>query len=168
MRPYARIAHCALLLLLLVGLATTGCAMKPKPPAQTAPTLELVFVCQYGYAKSLVAAKHFERMAAAEGLAVVVSARGLTPKDAVPESLAAALRQDGFEVADYRPTALQASDLEGVDYVLTFGVDLPFATTGTTTRWDDVSALSENYGKARDEIVAHLKALLAQLKSAKR
>ncbi len=167
--PNSRMAQYTRLILLFVGIVTGGCALKPNPrtPPLALQPIDVVFVCQYGYAKSLVAAAHFERMAQADGLPVRVIARGLTPKDEVPEPLAAALRQDGFEVAGFRPAALQAADLEGAEYVLTFGVDLPFATTGASTRWDDVSALSENYGKARDEIVAHLVVLVEQVKSAK-
>ena len=140
------------------AMAQTG-----STPQATQP-VDVVFVCQHGYAKSLVAAKHFERLAASQGLAVRALARGITAKDPVPQKLATALGQDGIEVAGFNPVALAAKDLEGAEYVLTFGVDLPFATTGATTRWDDVSALSENYPKARDEIVAHLTTLLERIK----
>jgi hypothetical protein len=141
--------------LVLVGLLASA--------APVTTPLEVVFVCQYGYAKSLVAAKHFERMAAERGLTVRVSARGLTPKDAVPAPIEQALRGDGLPVDGYAPVALAASDVAAADVVVTFGVDSPFPSKGRVVRWDDVGALSEDYPKAREQIRAHLAPLLDEL-----
>lgn len=146
----------ALLLAASVLAAMTGAAPAAKP-------LEVVFVCQYGYAKSLVAAKHFERMAAERGVTVHVVARGLTPKDSVPGSIATAMRGDGLPVDGYTPVALTANDMAAADVVASFGVDSPFPTRARVLRWDDVGALSEDYPKAREQIRAHLKPLLDEL-----
>ncbi len=106
---------------------------------------------------------HFERMATERGLPVRVAARGLTPKDAVPQSIVTALAAEGFDVSAYQPTALGVNDLAGAEYVVTFGVAALEAVDAVVKRWDHVSALSENYPKARDEVVALLKQLLAEI-----
>jgi fructose-specific phosphotransferase system component IIB len=131
--------------------------------APAAKPLEVVFVCQHGYAKSLVAAKHFEAMAAARGLKVHVVARGLTPKDHVPEGIGNALKGDGLPVDGYLPVALAAKDIADADVVVAFGIDLPYPSRATVRRWDDVGALTEDYPKARDQIRGHLGTLLDEL-----
>ena len=155
----------ALALACLLAIAAPLRADPGLPPAEP---LEVVFVCQYGYAKSLVAAKHFERMAAERGLTVKVVARGLTPKGSVPAPIAQALRGDGLAVDGYAPVALSASDVATADVVATFGIDSPFPTEARVLRWDDVGALSEDYPKAREQIRAHLGPLLDELSKVRR
>jgi protein-tyrosine-phosphatase len=150
----------ALALACLLAIAAQAAPARAAPPAQP---LEVVFVCQYGYAKSLVAAKHFERMAAERGLEVSVVARGLTPKDSVPAAIAQALRADGLAVDGYAPVALSAGDVASADLVVSFGVDSPHPTKARVLRWDDVGALSEDYSKAREQIRSHLGPLLDEL-----
>jgi protein-tyrosine-phosphatase len=163
------IARSIALLFSAVALAT-GAFAAPAPipaPAASAKPLEVVFVCQFGYAKSLVAAKHFEAMAAARGLKVHVIARGLTPKDHVPEPIASALRGDGLPVDGYTPLALAASDVANADVVATFSIEQPYPTKARVLRWDDVGALTEDYPAARAQILAHLAPLLDELAARK-
>lgn len=146
--------HALLLCLLLAS---------PLHAAPAATPLEVVFVCQHGYAKSLVAAKHFEKLAAERGLAVHVIARGLTPKDHVPDPIANALRSDGLPVDGYTPVALAAKDVADADVVVAFGIDLPYPSKALVRRWDDVGALTEDYPAARTQIQTHLQALLDEI-----
>lgn len=140
------------------------CLCLSAPQAISASdALKVVFVCQYGYAKSLVAAKHFERMAAERGVPVQVSARGLTPKAAVPATIAAPLRADGLPVDGYAPVALTASDVADADVVIAFGVDIPHPSKALVRRWDDVGGLTEDYPGARDMIRLHLRVLLDEI-----
>ncbi len=148
----------SLRLLVLVAcslISACGHALDSKP-------IQIVFVCQHGYAKSLVAALHFERKAAVYGLHVRAVARGLTPAAAVSPAIIAGLAGDGFNVAGYRPTALTEADVVAADRVISFAVDVA-AEPGMVTRFDEVPALSENYGKGRDRIVELLDTLIADL-----
>lgn len=148
------------LLLAAVSIAANA------PPALAAPEpLKVVFVCQYGYAKSLVAAKHFEQMAAERGVQVQVIARGLTPKATVPGAIAAPLRADGLPVDGYTPAMLTASDVADADVVVAFGIEIPYPTKAIVQRWDDVGALTEDYPAARNTIRSHLRALLGEIAS---
>jgi protein-tyrosine-phosphatase len=156
--PFFRAAAVSLLM---------GAAAASAQHAKNEP-IDVVFACQYGYAKSLVAAKHFERAAAAEGLNVRVLARGLTPNPEVPTPLAASIEGDGFALTGFQPTALDAQASGEAEFIVLFGIDNPFESSATTLRWDDVSALSEDYGKARGEITAHFASLIAQIKASQR
>ncbi len=126
---------------------------------------DVVFVCQYGYAKSLVSSRHFERMAKDRGIPVRAIARGITPNDSVPGPLAAALSGDGFGVESYQPQTLGTDDLADADYVVSFGNEVPESAGASRMDWSDVSALSVDYLKARNEIVAHLSNLLDEIEA---
>lgn len=144
-------------LLALFFLLLSGCsnAFESKP-------VTIVFVCQHGYGKSLVAARHFERKALANGLNVHVLARGVTPAPAVTPALVSALAKEGFDVAQFRPIALTAADIAAADRIVSFGVDVPEALA-ITMRVDDVPALSQDYGAGRDRIDQVLDGLLIEL-----
>ena len=140
---------------LLLAISACSNAFESKP-------ITIVFVCQQGYGKSLVAARHFERKAAAYGLNVQVLARGITPATSVTPAIVSALAKEGFDVAPFRPAALTAADIEAADRIVSFGVDVPEALS-ITQRVDDVPALSQDYGAGRDRIVQVLDGLLIEL-----
>lgn len=143
-------------------------------PAQAigAPTgakpISVLFVCEHGYAKSMVASHFFERLAAKRGLSVVAVSRGITPESPVPPALVKNMAGDGFDVAGFQPVKLTPADVDRSDHVVAFNVDLPAAKGAKVERWN-VPALSESYPAARDAIVARLEGLLDRLSgSAKR
>ncbi|MEM1268824.1 MAG: hypothetical protein AAGI08_02140 [Bacteroidota bacterium] len=134
-------------------------------PAEEEMT-EVVFVCQFGYAKSLVSSHHFEVMVQERGLPVRVVARGMTPADQVPQPLVEALRQDGFEVSGYAPQVVSQAELAEADYVISFEDERPDTPAGVTElNWTDISMLDENYERARDEIIGRLVQLLDDIES---
>lgn len=53
-----------------------------RKPSDAKPMI--VFVCEHGSAKSVIAASEFERMAKKEGLAVNILARGTNPDAEIP------------------------------------------------------------------------------------
>jgi hypothetical protein len=144
-----------------------GCALALAVAADDAIAqrpLTVVFICEHGYAKSLVAARHFERLAEANGVPVRALSRGVDPGLAVPAAIADGLVADGFSVAGLLPTRITTEELHSADYVVLIAVEVDVSgRSQPTLRWDDVSPLSENYDRARDELVAHDIALLRQI-----
>jgi len=135
--------------------------------AETTPTV--LFVCEHGYAKSLVASLHFERMAAARGVHVRAISRGVDPGPAVPAGIRDGLMADGFDVAAFVPQRVSPEELARADYVILISVAPDLAgRTAHVLRWDDVSPLSENYDRARQELVAHDAALLEDIEAGAR
>jgi arsenate reductase (thioredoxin) len=138
------------------GSATKGEA-KPRP---------VLFVCEHGSAKSLVAASFFERMAKERGMAVRAVSRGTSPDASVPAAVVEALRGDGFDVAAFKPQLLNDTDILAAARVVSIGVDIGEAATKAAARverWDDVPAFSASYPKARKVILARIDSLLRQL-----
>jgi arsenate reductase (thioredoxin) len=123
---------------------------------------KVLFVCLHGSAKSLIAAEYFNRLAAARGLGARAVSAGLEPDDAIPPRVAQGLRDDGVEVGDRRPGRPMPADVEDAAIVVTFGCDLGELAASATRidRWDDVPAVSEDFKRARDVIVARVAGLL--------
>ena len=116
--------------------------------AQDAPTI--LFICEHGYAKSLVAALYCERLAAARGLVVRALSRGVDPGGAVPAGIATGLAADGFDVSSFVPSRPTRTEINDATHVVLISADADVSErTGPTARWDDISPLSENYERAQ-------------------
>lgn len=125
----------------------------------------VLFVCLHGSAKSVIAAEHFRRLAAARGVAVEVRSAGLEPDAAVPPRVAQGLLADGIDVRDFRPQPPAAAAVAQATTVVTFACDLGPLTASARRieRWDDVPAVSEDFKRARDIIVARVTTLLDEV-----
>jgi len=143
--------------LVAICLSALGCTRQ----REEAPTIKVVFVCEHGSAKSVVAARQLARLAAGRGLRIQAVARGVRPDERIADAARAGLRSDGLDAGDEAPRALSSDDLRGAAVVVSFGQDVS-ALAGPTPveRWDDAPAVSEDYARARDYIVGHERALL--------
>jgi arsenate reductase len=137
-----------------------------KPSASTPETI--VFVCPFGSAKSVVAARFFNRMATERGLPYRAVARGLTPEATIPSYVREPIRADGFEIgAAEKPVRLETAEVKSASAVVCIMCELPKAQSAAareSIRWTDVPDVDAGYGPARDKIVAHLNELVGKLR----
>lgn len=138
-----------------------------SPPAATV-TVEapVVFVCDHGSVKSLMAAALFDAAAARRGMALRALPRGANPDASVPAPIAAAMTQDGFDVVNFRPQALSERDVAGAARVIAIGVDLSQhegRAWAPITSWNDVPPASVDYARTRDDLTRRIEALLDEL-----
>jgi len=128
----------------------------------------VLFVCLHGSAKSVIASQYFRRLAAERGVVAETGAAGTEPDAEIPPGVVRGLRGDGIDLGDLRPRPVTRADLERASRVVAFGCDLAdLAPAGIAIeRWDDVPAVSEDYGRARDVIAARVRALMDQLDKA--
>jgi protein-tyrosine-phosphatase len=122
----------------------------------------ILFVCQHGAAKSVLAAAELGRLAAERGLAVDAVASGIEPDEAVSAAAIEALGDDAAGIGGYRPRRVTGTDIETASRVITLGVapaDLP-ATTRSIERWDDVPAVDAGPAAARVAIARRVRLLL--------
>jgi protein-tyrosine-phosphatase len=124
--------------------------------------ITIVFVCEHGAAKSVVAAAEFNCLAEERHLPDRAIARGTEPQAEIAPSAANGLRADGLPVPPDPPQKLTADDVAHATRVVAF-CDVPPELAKNVTRWD-VPAVGDGYEKARDEIVAHLQSLLSELR----
>jgi arsenate reductase (thioredoxin) len=127
--------------------------------APVSPTV--VFVCEHGAAKSLVASAYFNKLAAERGMTARATFRGVDPQDALSVTAVAGLKADGLSIPDGQPTALGATDVAAASHIFAIGCTLPAnaVQSGKARSWDDVPD-GQGYGPMRDAIVRHVRVLL--------
>src|SRR5713226_7187800 len=117
----------------LVMLAPAILAQQSQSSA-TKPTV--VFVCEHGSAKSIIAAVEFERMAKEKGLDLNILARGTNPDAEIPKLVRDGLKADGYDAGTLKPTKVSERDLKGATKIVTFGPDLRSWLHGEATVLD--------------------------------
>ena len=134
-------------------------ATRPRPPTG------IVFVCEHGSVKSLVAMEHFNRKAQEHGLPYRAVARGTAPAPTVPPSVREGLHADGFDVSSFVPQLLRATDVDNVALVVSFDDDISTTVGGTTRylKWDDLPGVLDEYPRGREAIVRQVDTLIETL-----
>lgn len=148
--------------LLVFGLVLLACSARSAPPLAAA---EVVFVCEHGAAKSVVASQYFNKLAAERGLAVRSIARGADPQAELSVSAVNGLKADGLPPVPGVPRPLTASDVRKSARVIAFDCEQPAmkALRGMDACWDDVPATGDDYAGARDRIRAHVGEMVEQI-----
>ena len=139
----------------------------PKSYAQNHDA-QVLFVCEHGNVKSLMAASYFNKLARERRLPFHAVSRGTAPDSTtVPPAIVQGLRSDGFDVSSFHPSAVSASDVSESQRVITIGTTLPSnARAGAQTKieqWNDIPPASGDYGAARDSLKSHIKKLVEEL-----
>ena len=130
------------------------------------PEPHVLFVCLHGAAKSVIAATHFERLAAARGLRARATFAGTEPDPEILPRVVKELRAEGIDVQALRPRRVTDADIAASSRVITFGCEVTAPPAGPPIeRWDDVPAVSDGYETARAAIDAHLVRLLDALEA---
>lgn len=121
---------------------------------------EILFLCQHGGAKSVIAASLFNRVAGERGLSfVAVAAAAEEPYDAVPVPVADRLQHEGLDVRAFKPRQVAPGEVGAAARIVTIGCDVP----GAHERWDDVPAASEDLEGSVAAIRRHVDALAEAL-----
>lgn len=132
--------------------------------SSTAPAV--VFVCEHGAAKSVIATAYFNKMAAARGLPYRATFRGTAPQDDLSVRAVAGLRGDGLTIPSGKPAAISDRDVEAATHIFAIGCTLPAnaRASGKAADWSDVPD-DQGYAPMRDAIVRHVTELLDQLQA---
>lgn len=154
---------------LAIALGARATAQSPAVTSIGKPT-RVVFVCEHGSVKSLVAALYFNRRAEERGLPYRAMARGTAPESAAPATVRDGLQADGFAVSGFAPRLLEASDVEDATLVVSFDQDITKTVGGKAPylRWDDLPGVLADYGRGRDAIVIRIDTLISALERGSR
>jgi len=123
---------------------------------------KILFICEHGSAKSVIAAAHCERIALGCGIDARASSRGTDPDRQYPSHVISGLKSDGLEPLESAPSVLRQADMDSADSIIAFCSPTMMNATPHEV-WDDVSPVSEGYDRARDEIVRRVTRLLQYL-----
>ena len=124
----------------------------------------ILFVCEHGAAKSVIAAAYFNKLASEKRLNLQAIARGTNPdKELIPKAVKG-LMEDGLQSTETTPQKLLPVDIESAQRIITF-CKLPeeYRQTAEIEQWDGVPPVSENYKIARDAILDHLTHLMVDI-----
>lgn len=125
----------------------------------------IIFVCEHGSAKSVIAAAHFNKLARDENLEIHAVSRGTNPDLTIPPNVTEGLKEDALIVDEPKPKKLDQEEAAKARQIITFSqLPKPYSENFTIEDWSDVPPVSEDYGKARDEIITRIKQLLDDLK----
>jgi protein-tyrosine-phosphatase len=148
-------------------VATLAIVCGMASAAEHDATKTVVFVCEHGNVKSLMAASYFNQLAAQRGLPFRAVSRGAAPNSTtVPQPIIAGLRADGIDVGAFHPSKFTAADAVEAAQVVTIGTELPAGASAGQLRvegWNDVPPASTSYDAARSALKAHVAELLDRL-----
>lgn len=124
----------------------------------------IVFVCEHGAAKSILAAAYFNELARERNLGLTAIARGTNPDAELSAKTITGLQEDGLTSTESIPIRLTREEIESAQRVVSF-CTLPqeYGHKVVVEYWDDVPPVSEDYERSRDAIVEHLKELIKTL-----
>jgi arsenate reductase (thioredoxin) len=138
-------------------------ALTPQARASnTEPTV--VFVCEHGAAKSVIATAYFNKIAAERGLRARAIYRGTNPQPDLSVRTVKGLQDDGLRVPEEKPSAITSADVNAATVIFAIGCTLPSSASasGKSANWDDVPD-DQGYGAQRDAIKKHVERLVEDL-----
>lgn len=149
-----------------LGSYALGAQQRSAAPAEGV----VLFVCEHGTVKSLLAKLLFEEYAAQVGLPMRAESRGSAADSVVPPWMRAKLTASALSVGSFRPRRLAELDLVAATYVVSF--DLPEAVTAGAraprARWDSLPPASQQFEASRDAIRARVHRLVDSLVQVRR
>lgn len=153
------------LLLLLEPAAEMQTSKASTDGRPGAPMQTVLFVCEHGAAKSVIAAAYFDKLARERGLPYRAVFRGSSPDLDLSPATRAGLTKDGFDVRTWSPALVPSSDVQVAAQVVVFATEVPGRTAaGTKVReWNDVPAIGDGYDAASRDIRARVERLIDQL-----
>jgi arsenate reductase (thioredoxin) len=154
--------------ILTTAVLFTGLALAQTAPA-VVPSPQVVFVCEHGAAKSVIAATYFNQLAQQRGLPERAVTRGTNIDPAFSPTVVSGLRKEAMPLPVGKPLMVTATEAAQSERVVTLGCRLPDAVKepAKTTSWDDISSPSANFEQAKDTIVRHVQELADELSRAR-
>jgi arsenate reductase (thioredoxin) len=131
--------------------------------------IRVVFICQHGNVKSLMAAEYFNQLAKIKGLGYQAISRGIEPDStSVPPMISKALGLEGFDVSKFRPTKMTQADMGPNAKVILLGVaSESIGIAGPQVEIWDVPAASEQYAQASATLRQKVAELLEKIEKPK-
>jgi protein-tyrosine-phosphatase len=133
------------------------------------PQSTIVFVCEHGSSKSVVAAELFNRAAAQRGIPVRAISRAVSEKTveaAVPARPVRSLSGDGFDDATFRPQPLTAAEAKNASHVVVINYDADVDAADGLEHWTIVHPVTLEYDGAKAELSSRIDALMQRLTAA--
>lgn len=125
---------------------------------------KIIFVCEHGAAKSVIAASYFNKMAKERNLDYIAECRGTFPDSVVAPVIKDNLTREKVFDPNTKPRKLLISDTTNVERIILF-TSLPsdLKTDIKTENWSTIQNVDADYEKRRNAIVKKINELLDSL-----
>jgi arsenate reductase (thioredoxin) len=124
---------------------------------------KIIFVCEHGAGKSVIAASYFNKFAKEQMSITLAYYRGLFPEAKVSPAAAAGLTKDDLFDPSIKPQKLSFSDVVGADRVILFTDLPPDYQIDNTEDWSTIANVNAPYDLRRNSIVKKINELLDSL-----
>jgi arsenate reductase len=133
-----------------------------------AQTKKIIFVCEHGAAKSVIASAYFNKLAKDRHLDYMAECRGTNPDNEVSAKAKEGLTADHVYDNKTKPKKLVIDDTFKAERMILF-TSLPpnFKTNVPTEDWSGLENLDGDYTERRDAIVKQINTLLDTLEKTK-
>src|SRR3954466_9713775 len=137
------IRHFAAVLVAICSLAVIPSypVLAGQQSADATDKKTIVFVCEHGSAKSVIAAAHFNDLAQKNGIPYLATARGINPDKEIPPYIRAGLTRESLDIKGWQPRPFAQQDAVRAERVITLGCALPSSVSVRPNRlqnWNDV------------------------------
>ena len=129
-----------------------------------AQSKKIVFVCEHGSAKSIIAISYFNKIAKEKNLSWEAVSRGTSPDAEISAKTKELLADDNMPVPALKPQQLTQKDIDEAEQVILF-YPLPKSLEGRDNLdyWLGIDAVNGDFERLRDDIVAKLLPLIDSL-----
>ncbi len=129
----------------------------------------IVFVCEHGSAKSVIAAAYFNELAKEKNLHWDAVAMGINPDASISGKTKEILVKDNLFDSKFTPVKISQKDVDQSQQVILF-FPLPENVQGKskTRDWTNIQAVNEDFPRLRDDIVSRIKPLIDSLSKTKK
>ncbi len=151
--------------LLLAFLALPEAARAQRPGTASVTPQTVLFVCEHGAAKSVIAAAHFNKIAKERGLPYRAVARGTAPDATIPPGVRQGVERSGLELPVQQPMMVAKADVSAAQRVITFEIGIPEPVLASTVPadWRAVPSVSADFDIASADIKRRVEALIDEL-----
>jgi len=134
--------------------------------ASFAQTKKIVFVCEHGSAKSIIAVSYFNKIAKEKNLSWEAVSRGTTPDAEISAKTKKLLTDDHMPIPQVKPQAITQKDIDEANQVILF-FPLPENIEGRDNLdyWLGIDTVNGDFQKLRDDILAKLLPLIDSLEN---
>lgn len=146
-------------------LSVVAFGQETKAPATNESTPTILFVCEHGAAKSVIAAAYFDKLAKERGLKHRAVFRGTSPDPALAPAAVKGLKDDGLDTKGWKPSLLTKQEMKDASAIVTLGCAVPEkdAVAEKVSEWNETPSVSQNYAGARDYILKKVQGLIDEL-----
>ncbi len=126
---------------------------------------KIIFVCEHGSAKSVVAAAYFNKLSQKNGLNYVALTRGTKPDKEMNASVLDSLKAEGITMDSFnKPVKLELEEAKGAVKIVAFcELGKEYYELFSVESWMDLPPISTKYTESKAILLEHMRKLFKSI-----